>query len=201
MSFARCSSPSALSRRGFLGAGAAMFAGVLVSGATAQELQFLHRRRPGLPGMGPSYRTEVAYAGDRPAGSITIVAEARTLDLVLGAGRAYRYAISVGRDGFGWSGRVTVGAKKEWPEWRPPQEMRQRQPGLPELVPPGPYNPLGARALYLHRDGRDTLYRIHGTNDPQGIGFDNTSGCFRMTNTDIKELFDLVSLGATVDVL
>ena len=96
--------------------------------------------------------------------------------------------------------RCKVGAKKEWPEWRPPTEMRARQAGLPEFVPAGPYNPLGARALYLHREGRDTLYRIHGTNDPKGVGFDGTSGCFRLTNTDVVDLFKRVPLGTKVVV-
>lgn len=91
-----------------------------------------------------------------------------------------------------------MGAKREWPEWRPPSEMRARSHGLPEMVPPGPYNPLGARALYLFRDGEDTLYRIHGTNDPQGVGFDDTSGCFRLTNTDVIDLYELVAIGALV---
>ncbi|RWN61674.1 L,D-transpeptidase [Mesorhizobium sp.] len=156
--------------------------------------------RPPLPAMGPSLRKAVALQTAERAGTIIIRKDEKALYLVTRQGHALRYQISVGRDGFGWTGIVKVGAKTEWPEWRPPREMRARQPELPEMVPAGPYNPLGARALYLLRDGRDTLYRIHGTNDPKGIGFDGTSGCFRLTNTDVIDLFKRVSVGAKVVV-
>ena len=180
---------------------AAAWSLVLPTPGRASDTQPIHRsKRPPLPAMGPSFREEIAYSGDRQPGTITIDTDARVLVLVLAKGRAYRYRISVGREGFGWSGTVTVGAKKEWPEWRPPAEMRARTAGLPEMVPPGPYNPLGARALYLHRGGRDTLYRIHGTNDPEGVGFDGTSGCFRMTNTDIVDLYERAAVGTIVIV-
>lgn len=178
---------------------AAVLASALPASVAASQVQPIHRsKRPPLPGLGPSFREEVVYSGERHPGTVIIDSGAHVLLLVLKGSRAYRYRISVGRDGFGWSGQVAVGAKKEWPEWRPPAEMRARIPQLPESVPPGPYNPLGARALYLFRDGRDTLYRIHGTNDPDGVGFDGTSGCFRMTNTDIMDLYDRVAVGATV---
>ena len=178
---------------------AAVLAPALPASVAASPVQPVHRsKRPPLPGLGPSFREEVAYSGGRKPGTVVIDSGAHVLLLVLKGSRAYRYRISVGRDGFGWSGKVAIGAKKEWPEWRPPAEMRARIPELPELVPPGPYNPLGARALYLFRNGRDTLYRIHGTNDPDGVGFDGTSGCFRMTNTDIMDLYDRVAVGATV---
>ena len=108
--------------------------------------------------------------------------------------------MTVGRDGFTWSGTVRVGGKAEWPDWRPPAEMRRRDPSLPELVPAGPYNPLGARALYLFDGTRDTLYRIHGTNDFASIGENISSGCFRMTNADVMELYRQVRLGAKVIV-
>jgi lipoprotein-anchoring transpeptidase ErfK/SrfK len=150
--------------------------------------------------LGPSFRTEIALPTPHPAGTVVISTGARTLDLVLGGGRVLRYRIGVGRDGFGWSGTVRVGDKAEWPFWRPPAEMRARTAGLPELVPPGPLNPLGARALYLHRNGRDTLYRIHGTNEPESIGQATSSGCFRMTNTDVIDLFKRVQIGASVVV-
>ncbi|ESZ22695.1 L,D-transpeptidase [Mesorhizobium sp. L48C026A00] len=168
-------------------------------------LEFAHARsalsdRPPLPAMGPSLRKAVALQTAERAGTIIIRKDEKALYLVTRQGQALRYQISVGRDGFGWTGVVKVGAKTEWPEWRPPREMRARQPELPEMVPAGPYNPLGARALYLLRDGRDTLYRIHGTNDPKGIGFDGTSGCFRLTNTDVIDLFKRVSVGAKVVV-
>ncbi|PAP96218.1 L,D-transpeptidase [Mesorhizobium wenxiniae] len=167
--------------------------------------EFAHARsalsdRPPLPAMGPSLRKAVVLQTAERPGTIIIRKDEKALYLVTRQGEALRYQISVGRDGFGWTGIVKVGAKTEWPEWRPPKEMRARQPELPEMVPAGPYNPLGARALYLLRDGRDTLYRIHGTNDPSGIGFDGTSGCFRLTNTDVIDLFKRVSVGARVVV-
>jgi lipoprotein-anchoring transpeptidase ErfK/SrfK len=156
--------------------------------------------RPALPAMGPSLRKAVAFATAEQPGTIIIRKNEKALYLVTRQGQALRYQISVGRDGFGWTGVVKVGAKTEWPQWRPPREMRARQPELPELVPSGPYNPLGARALYLSRDGHDTLYRIHGTNDPSGVGFDGTSGCFRLTNTDVIDLFKRVPVGTKVVV-
>ncbi|ESZ02685.1 MULTISPECIES: L,D-transpeptidase [unclassified Mesorhizobium] len=156
--------------------------------------------RPPLPAMGPSLRKTVAFETTEQPGTIVIRKDEKALYLVTRQGQALRYQISVGRDGFGWTGVVEVGAKTEWPEWRPPREMRARQPDLPQMVPAGPYNPLGARALYLLRNGRDTLYRIHGTNDPSGVGFDGTSGCFRLTNTDVIDLFRRVAIGAKVVV-
>ncbi|MER9565643.1 L,D-transpeptidase [Mesorhizobium sp. M0571] len=166
---------------------------------------FAHARsralgRPPLPAMGPSLRKTVALKTTERPGTIIIRKDEKALYLVTRQGQALRYQISVGRDGFGWTGIVKVGSKTEWPQWRPPREMRARQPDLPEMVPAGPYNPLGARALYLSRDGRDTLYRIHGTNDPSGVGFNGTSGCFRLTNTDVIDLFKRVSVGAKVVV-
>lgn len=158
------------------------------------------KSRPKLPGMGPSFRTQVEFGTSETTGTIVIRKDANELYLVIAPNRALRYRISVGREGFSWTGVVQVGAKQEWPEWRPPREMRVRQPELPEMVPSGPYNPLGARALYLHDHGKDTLYRIHGTNDPDGVGFDGTSGCFRLTNTDILDLYGRVKIGARVVV-
>ena len=191
-----------LRRRSLLLLGAAAALSCALPAAARAQTQPIHRsKRPKLPGMGPSFREEVPYAGSRGAGSIIIDSAARTLLLVLTGARAYRYRISVGREGFGWSGTAKVGAKKEWPEWRPPAEMRARIPELPEMVPSGPYNPLGARALYLYSGGRDTLYRIHGTNDPEGVGFDGTSGCFRLTNTDVIDLYERVAIGTDVAVI
>ncbi|TPO11091.1 L,D-transpeptidase [Mesorhizobium sp. B1-1-5] len=155
---------------------------------------------PPLPAMGPSLRKAVTFETGEQPGTIVIRKNEKALYLVTAAGHALRYQISVGRDGFGWTGTVKIASKTEWPEWRPPREMRARRPELPAMVPAGPYNPLGARALYLSRDGRDTLYRIHGTNDPKGVGFDGTSGCFRLTNTDVIDLFKRVAVGAKVVV-
>ena len=180
----------------------ALIATGIVGYANAQaSIQQVHEaKRPPLPKMGPSFKQAVAFQSTEPAGTIVINKDDGMLYLVIGQGQALRFRISVGREGFGWTGTVKVGAKQEWPEWRPPAEMRARQPELPEFVPSGPYNPLGARALYLYKAGRDTLYRIHGTNDPAGVGFDGTSGCFRLTNTDIMDLFNRVPVGAKVVV-
>ena len=150
--------------------------------------------------LGPVTRQEVSYATSERPGTILVDTAARTLHLVLAPDRALAYRIGVGRDGFGWSGTVSVGAKAEWPNWRPPAEMRQRDPRLPEHVPPGPLNPLGARAIYLHRGGADTLYRIHGTNETETIGGSSSSGCFRMSNADVIDLYERVRVGAKVVV-
>ena len=111
-------------------------------------------------------------------------------------GTALRYGIGVGRDGFRWSGVHHVSAKREWPDWTPPAEMRRRRPDLPSYMEGGIENPLGARALYLG----STLYRIHGSNEPETIGQAVSSGCFRMTNEDVVDLYDRVSVGTTVVV-
>lgn len=149
---------------------------------------------------GASTRQEVALPTNQPRGTIIISSAQRTLDLVLGNGRAYRYRIAVGREGFGWSGTAVVGRKAEWPEWRPPKEMLQRDPSLPAMLPGGPFNPLGARAMYLYQNGKDSLYRIHGTIDGESIGTAASSGCFRMTNRDVMDLYTRVAIGAKVIV-
>lgn len=149
---------------------------------------------------GPSTMEIVDFPSSQAVGTIIISNEDRTLHRVLGNGKAERYQISVGRDGFTWTGVTTVGHKAEWPAWRPPSAMRQRLPSLPEYVPPGPFNPLGARAIYLFQGGRDTLYRIHGTNNAATIGGYETSGCFRLTNTDAMSLYEKVRPGTKVIV-
>ncbi len=116
---------------------------------------------------------------------------------MLGNGRAVRYGIGVGRDGFRWSGTQSVTRKAEWPDWTPPSEMVRRQPYLPRFVAGGPNNPLGARALYLG----DTIYRIHGTNAPETIGTRVSSGCIRMINADVIDLYSRVNVGTRVIVL
>ncbi|MFP1645142.1 L,D-transpeptidase [Pontitalea aquivivens] len=145
-------------------------------------------------------RQIVDFDSREKPGTIVISNSARSLHVVLGKGKAARYDISVGRDGFTWTGETYVGRKAEWPEWRPPAEMRKRDPSLPGHVPPGPYNPLGARALYLYRAGGDTLYRIHGTNNAPSVGNFETSGCFRLSNADVIELFGKVAVGTRVIV-
>lgn len=149
---------------------------------------------------GPTTREVIAYQSSEKPGTIIISNGKRELLIVLPGGQAARYDISVGRDGFTWTGTTYVGRKAKWPEWRPPAEMRKRDPSLPDMVPSGPYNPLGARAIYLYRNGGDTLYRIHGTNNAPSIGNFETSGCFRLTNADVMELFENVPVGTKVIV-
>jgi lipoprotein-anchoring transpeptidase ErfK/SrfK len=149
---------------------------------------------------GPATGAVVTLGQNYSAGTIVIDSKDRTLDLVVSGNRAIRYSIGVGRDGFRWSGVVKVGHKAEWPDWRPPAEMRARAPDLPELVPAGPFNPLGARGIYLYRGNADTLYRIHGTNDQSTVGGFASSGCFRMSNADVIDLYSRVKVGATVIV-
>jgi lipoprotein-anchoring transpeptidase ErfK/SrfK len=144
----------------------------------------------------PVGRTTVSFAGNYRPGTIVIRSGERRLYLVLGNGQALRYGIGVGRDGFGWSGVKRVSAKREWPDWTPPAQMIRRRPDLPRHMPGGPDNPLGARALYLG----STLYRIHGSNEPETIGQAVSSGCFRMTNADVIDLYERVPVGATVIV-
>jgi lipoprotein-anchoring transpeptidase ErfK/SrfK len=152
--------------------------------------------------MDPAYLPRlVDYPTNERPGTIIIDTHARYLYVVLKDGRAQRYGVGVGREGFGWSGRVHVGRKAEWPTWTPPAEMRKRQPYLPVSMPGGPNNPLGARALYLYDGGRDTLFRIHGSNEPWTIGHAVSSGCIRMRNEDVIELYNRTGVGTSVVVL
>ena len=148
-------------------------------------------------------RQEVAYAGSHPPGSIVIDTQQKFLYLVLSDNRAMRYGIAVGKEGHEWSGNAVMQWKQKWPTWTPPPEMIERKPELEEFadgMPPGIENPLGARAMYLFKDGKDTLYRIHGTNRPFSIGQAASSGCFRMVNQDVIDLYERVSKGARVFV-
>ncbi|MFY0666066.1 MAG: L,D-transpeptidase [Natronospirillum sp.] len=142
----------------------------------------------------------VTFPSRERVGTIIISNKDRTLHRLLGNGKAEKYLISVGRDGFIWTGTTYVGRKAKWPGWRPPAAMRGRDPSLPTYVPPGPYNPLGARAIYLYAGGADTLYRIHGTNSADTVGGFETSGCFRLTNADVLDLFQKVKNGTKVIV-
>jgi lipoprotein-anchoring transpeptidase ErfK/SrfK len=149
-------------------------------------------------------RQEVDYATRAVPGSIVVDPQTKFLYLVQGRGMARRYGIGVGREGYGWSGYARVGDKKRWPTWTPPQEMIVREPWLAEFedgMPPGLDNPLGARALYLHADGRDTLYRLHGTGNPRSIGTAVSSGCIRLLHHDIIDLYNRVDVGTQVVVL
>jgi lipoprotein-anchoring transpeptidase ErfK/SrfK len=144
----------------------------------------------------PIPRAEVAYDGKFRAGTIIVETEERRLYYVLGGGEALKYGIGVGRDGFRWSGQHKITRKAEWPGWTPPAEMRKRVPDLPAYMPGGPDNPLGARALYIG----STLYRLHGTSEPWTIGQAVSSGCIRLTNEDIIDLYDRVKVGSLVVV-
>jgi lipoprotein-anchoring transpeptidase ErfK/SrfK len=162
--------------------------------AVAPEEVMDPRRQP----IDPIYMKQVVpYAGPEKPGTIVIDTARRFLFLVQGDGTAMRYGIGVGRDGFTWSGVKSVSAKKEWPDWRPPEEMLQRRPDLPGFMAGGPENPLGARALYLG----SSLYRIHGSNEPWTIGQAVSSGCFRMRNEDVMDLYERVKVGTKVVVI
>ncbi len=153
---------------------------------------------PGQPVMDPRYlRQEVVYDGHEEAGTVVINTRDRMLYLVQDGGRAVRYGIGVGRPGFTWSGVHHVSQKREWPDWTPPDEMLRRRPDLPRHMAGGPDNPLGARALYLG----STLYRIHGSNEPWTIGTQVSSGCIRMRNEDVVDLYNRVKVGTKVVVI
>ncbi len=142
-------------------------------------------------------RQIVAYDGKEPPGTIVIDTPDKFLYLVEPDGKALRYGIGVGKPGFTWSGEKTITAKREWPDWRPPTEMLERRPDLPRFMAGGPDNPLGARAMYLG----STLYRIHGSNEPWTIGSNVSSGCIRMRNEDVIDLYNRVKVGTRVVVI
>src|ERR1700722_2669118 len=148
--------------------------------------------------LDPRYlKQEVPYEGQEAPGTIIINTPERLLYLVEGGGRALRYGIGVGRPGFTWAGVHSVTNKREWPDWSPPDDMLKRRPDLPRHMEGGPENPLGARAMYLG----STLYRIHGSNEPWTIGTQVSSGCIRMRNEDVIDLYDRVKVGAKVVVI
>ena len=146
-------------------------------------------------------RHVVEYQRRERPGTILVDTDARYLYFILPGGKALRYGIAVGEEAMAWSGVATVGRMAEWPDWIPTPEIQARLGPYPARVPGGPANPLGARALYLYEGGKDTLYRIHGTNQPEYIGQAISSGCIRMTNSDVIDLFGRVTLGTTVVVL
>jgi lipoprotein-anchoring transpeptidase ErfK/SrfK len=150
----------------------------------------------GWTGGGDVTRTSVNFSSNHKPGTIVINTAERKLYLVQAGGTALRYGIGVGRVGFTWKGVRKVTEKREWPSWTPPPQMLKRRPDLPRHMVGGEDNPLGARAMYLG----GTLYRIHGSNEPETIGQAVSSGCFRMTNDDVKDLYERVSVGATVIV-
>ena len=143
---------------------------------------------------GPFARQVVFFRSTEAPGTLVVHTSERFIYVVMGNSRALRYGLGVGREGFQWSGLVKISRKAEWPDWTPPPEMIARQPYLPRFMAGGPGNPMGARALYLG----STIYRIHGTNQPETIGHAVSSGCFRLANGDVIDLFDRVPVGTKV---
>ena len=156
------------------------------------------------------WRTEVDYPSSEQPGTIIVDPRAHYLYFVMSGGRAMRYGVGVGKQGFSWNGEATIKSKQEWPDWYPPMEMIERDPSIKERVgtlqsgigvPGGLSNPLGARAMYLWQGNKDTLFRIHGTLEPWTIGKNVSSGCIRMVIQDVIDLYSRVAAGATVKVI
>jgi lipoprotein-anchoring transpeptidase ErfK/SrfK len=143
----------------------------------------------------------VSYPTKEKPGTIIIDTDKKFLFLVQAEGKAYRYGVTVGEEGMDWKGVAEIGRKVEWPDWVPTADTLKRLPELPKYVSPGPHNPMGARGLYLYQGKKDTLFRIHGTNQPEYIGQAISSGCIRMLNEDVIDLFNRVPIGAKVVVI
>ena len=174
-----------------------MFASVASAQAPRDEDRPGYVPTPAEEQLPPQFQRQVVFFRTAEApGTIIVDTPSRYLYLVQGNSRALRYGIGVGREGFQWSGLVNVTRKQEWPDWTPPPEMIQRQPYLPRFMAGGPGNPMGARALYLGT----TVYRLHGTNAPETIGSAVSSGCFRLVNPDIIDLYERVPVGTRVVV-
>ena len=188
-------------------AAAAVFTSVMaVSGQAAEKKPFAgvvivpaSYSAPAQDEAQPTFKRGklVSYASDKKPGSIVVDTTTNHLYFVLGMDRAVMYRIASAKPGFEWQGTNKVSAKTQWPDWRPPVEMQARRPELPTFMAGGPKNPLGARAIYLG----STIYRIHGTNEPKSIGKAASSGCIRMLNEDVSELYQFVKLGTEVTVL
>ncbi|MEY3081631.1 MAG: hypothetical protein RJA94_1616 [Pseudomonadota bacterium] len=197
-----------ISRRAVLtGASAALLSVPLSNAAFAQSSEddpyplppFDYSKLPA-----PFRPATVAYTGRQWPGTVIVDTPKRQIYLVLQGGQAMRWGCAVGKDGFRWAGLADIGRKVMWPRWTPPKEMIARSPEKAKWangMPGGPENPLGARALYLFQNGNDTLYRIHGTTDPMSIGKNASSGCIRMVNQDVEELYRRVPIGTRVVVL
>ena len=201
---------SAVTRRGLLVGAGAM--GVLgLAGCTTTQVGLLDANGyPTIPfegrdrspfdamfiSQGRATRERVAFSGRERPGTVIVDTRARTLHLVEANGTAIRYSVGVGREGFQWAGTHRVTRKAEWPDWTPPPQMLRRRPDLPRFMRGGPANPMGARGIYIGA----TLYRVHGSNEPETIGHAVSSGCIRMHNADIIDLYERVRVGATVTV-
>ena len=190
-----------ISRRNILLGGVGLFVAQRAEAATRYFDLETHKwveLGPGGHSMrNPVPRQTVAYDGPYPERTIVISTSERRLYFVLPNGKAIKYGVGVGREGFTWSGTNRISRKEEWPGWTPPPAMRRRRPGLPAYMKGGPNNPLGARAMYIG----STLYRIHGSNEPWSIGQAVSSGCIRMVNEDVIHLYEQVAIGTKVVVL
>jgi lipoprotein-anchoring transpeptidase ErfK/SrfK len=159
-------------------------------------------RRTNMDRIAPRYRRQlVKYIHKEPPGSLVVDTKNHALYVTFENNTALRYGVGVGREGFQWFGRAEVGRKAAWPDWVPPPEMLARRPDLPRHMKGGPDNPLGPRAHYLYRNGKDLVYRIHGTTEPWSIGTDVSSGCIRMLNEDVIDLYQRTPVGTRVLVL
>jgi lipoprotein-anchoring transpeptidase ErfK/SrfK len=168
---------------------------------TPRDRQLLAQAPYAQASIPDAYRRRiVSYHRREAPGTIVIDSDARYLYFVLPRGQAIRYGVTVGEEALAWSGIAKVGRKEEWPTWRPTADIKRRLGNIPDQVSPGPHNPMGARALYLYEGSRDTLYRIHGTNQPEYIGRAISSGCIRMTNEDVIDLYNRIEIGALVVV-
>jgi lipoprotein-anchoring transpeptidase ErfK/SrfK len=188
---------------------AALFAALTI-GALAGLIGCTTTPPPALQADPAWARRVVAYPSPEPPGTIIVDPGAHFLYLVQSGGQAIRYGVGVGAEGFLWNGMATIHSKQEWPDWYPPVEMLERKPELKAHMAQlqsglgmrgGPDNPIGARALYLWQGNKDTLYRIHGTNDPTTIGTNVSSGCIRLTNEDVTDLYNRTTVGTKVIVL
>jgi lipoprotein-anchoring transpeptidase ErfK/SrfK len=169
---------------------------------TARDRQLLAHAPYAQATVPETYRRHIVdYTRNEQPGTILVDTNARYLYYVMPGGKAIRYGVTVGEEALAWSGVATVGRMAEWPDWIPTAEIQARLGPYPKRIPGGPANPLGARAIYLYEGNKDTLYRIHGTNQPEYIGRAISSGCIRMTNEDVIDLVDRVKLGAIVVVL
>jgi len=166
---------------------------------TSRDRQLLANvpyRQASIPGQ--YQRQIVDYGRKEVPGTIVVDTNSRYLYYVLPQGKAIRYGVTVGEEALAWSGVARIGRKEEWPAWVPTPEIKHRLANIPDYVSPGPHNPMGARALYLYQGDKDTLYRIHGTNQPEYIGRAISSGCIRMTNEDAIDLYNQAKIGAPV---
>lgn len=201
-----------ISRRKFSAGLAAAGASALVSPARAQSGRYFkgvqedngfHYRKTNFEAIDPVWRKQIVqYHSEEPAGTVVVDTRNHFLYQIYKNNTAIRYGVGVGREGFQWFGRARIDRRELWPRWTPPPEMHERTPGLPQFVEGGAAdNPLGPRALYLYRDGRDLGYRLHGTLEPWSIGRDVSSGCIRMFPEDVIDLYQRVPNGTLVQVL